>query len=51
MKTASRWQQVTINEWVTDSFIEPIHSNDWFIQKQSIRLWITESFIQPSRFI
>ncbi len=32
MKTASRWQQVTVNEWVIE--IQPIHSNGWFIQEQ-----------------
>ncbi len=28
-ETASRWQQVTI--FVTESFIQSIHSNGWFI--------------------
>ncbi len=36
MKTANRWQQVTVSDWVIE--IQPIHSNDWFIQKQSIWL-------------
>ncbi len=29
-----------VNEWITESFIQPIHSNDWFIQEQSIWLWL-----------
>ncbi len=36
MKTASRWKQVTVNEWVIE--IQLIHSNGWFIQKKSIWL-------------
>ncbi len=29
-------QQVTVNKWVIE--IQPIHSNGWFIQEQSIWL-------------
>ncbi len=31
IKTANRWQQVTVNKWVIA--IEPTHLNGWFIQK------------------
>ncbi len=31
IKTAIRWQQVTVNKWVITS--EPNHLNDWFIQE------------------
>ncbi len=32
IKTASRWQQVTVNKGVIVT--EPNHLNDWFIQEQ-----------------
>ncbi len=32
IKTASRWQQVTVNKWVIAT--EPNHLNDWFIQER-----------------
>ncbi len=31
IKTAIRWQQVTVNKWVIAT--EPNHLNDWFIQE------------------
>ncbi len=33
IKSASRWQQVTVNKWVITT--EPNHLNDWFIQEQN----------------
>ncbi len=33
IKTASRWQQVTVNKWVI--VIEPNHLNSWFIQERN----------------
>ncbi len=33
IQTAGRWQQVTVNKWVTA--IETNHLNDWFIQEQN----------------
>ncbi len=41
-------QQVTVKEWVIE--IQPIHSNGWFIQEQSIWLLMNEPlnhFFQP----
>ncbi len=34
IKTASRWQQVSVNKWVI--VIEPNHLNDWIIQERII---------------
>ena len=33
IKTASRWQRVTVNKWVIA--IEPNHLNGWFIQERN----------------
>ncbi len=33
IKTASRWQQVTVNKWVIA--IETNHLNGWFIQERN----------------
>ncbi len=33
IKSASRWQQVTVNKWVITT--EPNHLNNWFIQEQN----------------
>ncbi len=33
IKTASRWQQVTVNKWIIAT--EPNHLKDWFIQEQN----------------
>ncbi len=33
IKTASRWQQVTVNKWVIAT--EPNHLNGWFIQERN----------------
>ncbi len=33
IKTASRWQQVTVNKWVIGT--EPNHLNYWFIREQN----------------
>ncbi len=33
IKTASRWQQLTVNKWVIA--IEPNHLNGWFIQERN----------------
>ncbi len=35
IKTASRWQQVTVNKWVIT--IEQSHLNGWFIQEWNYR--------------
>ncbi len=44
----SETKHLTVNEWVIE--IQPIHSNDWFIQKQSIWLLMSES-LRFNRFI
>ncbi len=41
IKTASRWQQVTVNKWVIAT--EPNHLNGWFIQEQNISSCFSET--------
>ncbi len=41
IKTANRWQQISVNKWV--NAFEPNHLNGWFIQEQNTIMLLTDT--------